>query len=64
MDRADRGPIKKPQHVALICGEALQSWKASKIIGGTRLSKSELDAICEKERAELAKKREELRRRK
>jgi len=25
-------PIKKPAHVALICGEALQSWKASKAL--------------------------------
>jgi hypothetical protein len=56
-------PIRKPSHVKLICEEALASWNASKVLDGTRLSKADIDAIAEKERAELAKKRAELRRR-
>jgi hypothetical protein len=38
MQRAERGPIRKPQTVSVICKEALASWKASKLLEGTRLS--------------------------
>ena len=50
-------PIKKPAHVALICAEALQSWKASKVLHSAGvMTKADIDALVEKERAERKRK--------
>jgi hypothetical protein len=71
MQRAGRGPIRKPQFVEAVCREALHSWKASKMLDNAGLKKkdpeykrSEIDAMIEKEREELAAKRKAARERK
>jgi hypothetical protein len=57
-------PIKRPSHVKLICAEALASWKASKVLNSAgAVTREQIDAMIAQERADLAKKRAEMRRR-
>src|SRR5271157_1131721 len=56
VQRAER-PVKSPLHVKTICAEALASWKASKVLDGAGLPKSQLTmdqirAMAAKEKAE------------
>jgi hypothetical protein len=53
-------PIRKPSYVAIICREALTSWKASKVLDGARVSKADIDAMADAEIADLQRKRREM----
>jgi hypothetical protein len=55
--------IKTAKHVPLICADAYQAWKASKVLNSAgAVTKEQIDELIAQERAELAKKRAESRR--
>jgi hypothetical protein len=57
MQRAGRGPIRKPQYVEAVCREALQSWRASKVLDNTGIKRVEKERGTPAERAIAAARR-------
>jgi hypothetical protein len=61
IERAER-PIRSPRHVAAVCADALASWRKSGESASNEISRSDIDAMIQKEREVLEQKRKEARR--
>jgi hypothetical protein len=65
VQRSER-PVKSPLHVKTICAEALQSWKASKVLDAAGLkapTRAEIEAMCKRDAEALKQAQSEVNRR-